>query len=111
MTAIEQSVAEQSIGFKRLKWHCRRGMLELDLLLEPFLDQAFESLDEDDKRRFYKLIQCEDTDMFTWFMQKETPEDPDLARIVKIIVDRVQPENFQPMNDQSKKGHSESGQA
>lgn len=87
------SSAEESIGFKRLKWHCRRGMLELDLLLEPFLEQAFEGLDEEDKRRFYKLIQCEDQDMFTWFMQKEVPEDPDLARIVKIIVDRVQPEN------------------
>ncbi|OUR78418.1 hypothetical protein A9Q77_03170 [Marinomonas sp. 42_23_T18] len=89
------SETEQSIGFKRLKWHCRRGMLELDLLLEPFLDEEFEKLDEDDKHRFYKLIHEEDQDIFVWFMQREIPKDPDLARIVKIILDRVQPENYQ----------------
>ena len=83
-----------SADFKRLKWHCRRGMLELDLLLEPFLEEEFNKLDEADKHRFYQLIQVEDQDMFTWFMQKETPKDPDLARIVKIILDRVQPQNY-----------------
>lgn len=88
------SETEESIGFKRLKWHCRRGMLELDVLLEPFLEEEFENLDDDDKRRFYKLIQVEDQEMFVWFMQREVPSDPDIARIVKIILDRVQPENY-----------------
>lgn len=85
---------EEISDLKRLKWHCRRGMLELDLLLEPFLEEEYESLDEADKRRFYQLIEVEDQDMFLWFMQKEVPEDPDLARIVKIILDRVQPQNY-----------------
>ncbi|MBJ7536921.1 succinate dehydrogenase assembly factor 2 [Marinomonas transparens] len=83
----------ESVSFKRLKWHCRRGMLELDLLLEPFLDEVYLTLDEDDKARFYKLIECEDQDLFLWFMQKEVPVDPDLARIVDIILTRVQPDN------------------
>lgn len=83
-----------SMTFQRLKWHCRRGMLELDLLLEPFLEDVFDTLDEQDKQRFYKLILCEDQEIFPWFMQKETPQDPDLARIVDIIVTRVQPENY-----------------
>ncbi|MFT2099527.1 succinate dehydrogenase assembly factor 2 [Marinomonas sp. 2405UD66-6] len=82
-----------SLSFKRLKWHCRRGMLELDLLLEPFLDEVFLTLDEEDKERFYKLIECEDQDLFLWFMQTDVPQDPDLARIVDIIVTRVQPES------------------
>jgi antitoxin CptB len=86
---------DASIEFKRLKWHCRRGMLELDLLLEPFLEEVFETLDTEDKQRFYQLIECEDQDLFIWFMQKEVPQDPELARIVKLIVDRVQPENYQ----------------
>ncbi|TBR37761.1 hypothetical protein CBF23_013790 [Marinomonas agarivorans] len=85
---------EEVTDFKRLKWHCRRGMLELDLLLEPFLEEEFEKLEAADKKRFYQLIQVEDQDMFLWFMQKEVPKDPDLARIVKIILDRVQPQNY-----------------
>ncbi|MFD1381896.1 succinate dehydrogenase assembly factor 2 [Rhodanobacter aciditrophus] len=85
---------KESMGFKRLKWQCRRGMLELDVLFEPFLDDVFLTLSEEDKQRFYKLIECEDQEIFPWFMQKEVPEDPDLARIVDIIVTRVQPENY-----------------
>ena len=87
------SETAESLSFKRLKWHCRRGMLELDLLLEPFLDEVFLTLDEEDKARFYKLIESEDQDLFLWFMQTEVPQDPDLARIVDIIVTRAQPEN------------------
>lgn len=83
----------ESLTFKRLKWQCRRGMLELDVLLEPFLDEVYLTLEEEDKQRFQTLIECEDQDLFPWFMQKEVPEDEDLARIVKIIVTRVQPQN------------------
>ncbi len=75
----------------RLFWHSRRGMLELDVLLVPFLKEAFTDLDEADQQRYIKLLECEDQDMFSWFMQKEVPADPDLARIIKIILDRVQP--------------------
>lgn len=75
----------------RLFWHSRRGMLELDVLLVPFLKEAYRSLSDEDKARYQKLLECEDQDMFGWFMQKDTPTDPDLARIVKIILDRVQP--------------------
>ncbi|GAB3489305.1 FAD assembly factor SdhE [Marinomonas epiphytica] len=89
------SNSDISMTFQRLKWHCRRGMLELDVLLEPFLEDVFETLEEDDKKRFNKLVLCEDQEIFPWFMQREVPEDPDLARIVNIILTRVQPENYQ----------------
>ena len=81
----------EDIEKKRLFWHSRRGMLELDVLLVPFLKEAYDDLSDDDKARYKRLLDCEDTDMFAWFMQKGEPEDPDLKRIVKIILDRVQP--------------------
>lgn len=89
-------MAEQQeiMDFNRLRWHCRRGMLELDLLLEPFLDEVFKTLGDDDKRCFEKLIKEEDQDLFVWFMQTAVPSDPDLAHIVKVILDRVQPQNY-----------------
>jgi len=76
---------------RRLLWQSRRGMLELDVLFVPFLEEAFRGLAPDDQDRFVKLLACEDQDLFGWFMQREVPEDPDLARIVKIILQRVQP--------------------
>jgi len=75
----------------RLFWQCRRGMLELDVLLVPFLHEAYSALDAEDQRRFRKLLQCEDQDMFGWFMEREVSEDEDLNRIVRIMLDRVQP--------------------
>lgn len=84
----EKSQAE----FNRLWWHSRRGMLELDVLLIPFLEEAYPSLPEEDQQRYDKLIQCEDADMFEWFMQRSEPDDPDLRRIVRLILDRVQPD-------------------
>ena len=75
----------------RLFWHSRRGMLELDVLLVPFVREAFSDLDEADQQRYRKLLECEDQDMFGWFMQRGEPDDPDLRRIVRMILDRVQP--------------------
>ncbi len=77
----------------RLRWQSRRGMLELDLLLLPFLEEAFPALGQVDQECFIKLLNCEDQDIFGWVMEREGAEDPDLARIVRIILDRVQPQD------------------
>ncbi|MBD7976268.1 MULTISPECIES: succinate dehydrogenase assembly factor 2 [Pseudomonas] len=79
------------IELNRLFWHSRRGMLELDVLLVPFVREVYSHLDAEDQARYRQLLECEDQDMFGWFMQREEPQDPDLRRIVKIILDRVQP--------------------
>ena len=76
---------------RRIAWQCRRGMLELDVLLEPFAKEALPTLSFEDQQRFVKLLACEDQDLFVWFMERDQPEDPDLQRIVRIILERVQP--------------------
>jgi len=73
------------MDINRLKWATRRGMLELDLVLLPFLENCFESLSDDDQIRFEKLLTCQDPDIFDWFMGKAVPSDPE----VKIIVDKI----------------------
>ena len=69
----------------RLYWAARRGMLELDLVLQPFLDNHFDDLSESDKQLFEALLECEDQDMFTWFIDKLDPADPNILKIVTII--------------------------
>lgn len=73
----------------RLFWGSRRGMLELDLVLLPFLENVYQSLEQDDKERYWKLLECEDQDMFAWFLRREDPEDPELLRIVTIVRDNT----------------------
>ncbi|WP_287028535.1 succinate dehydrogenase assembly factor 2 [Pseudomonas sp. UBA6310] len=79
------------IELNRLFWHSRRGMLELDVLLVPFVREVYPNLDDEDRARYRKLLACEDQDMFGWFMQRAEPDDPDLQRMVRMILDRVQP--------------------
>ena len=87
-----QMTAEQlATEKKRLWWHSRRGMLELDLLLLPFVEEAYSDLNEENKAKYRKLLDSEDPDLFKWFMQTGSPDDQDLVDIVDIILKRVQP--------------------
>jgi antitoxin CptB len=69
----------------RLFWSSRRGMLELDLVLMPFIEKVYPSLSEADQQLYHLLLEEQDQDLFTWFMRREDPADTNLLRIVKII--------------------------
>ena len=62
-------------------------MLELDLVLEPFVADAYPTLDERDRNRFQQLMLCEDQELFAWFLRRELPSDEDLAVIVRQILE------------------------
>lgn len=61
-------------------------MLELDLVLEPFVTSRYAQLNETDRQRFQQLMLCEDQDLFAWFMQRVAPEDEEHAQIVSKIL-------------------------
>lgn len=69
----------------RLSWACRRGMLELDVLLGNFLKKAYPDLAVEDKERFIKLLACSDPELFKWLLGQEAPTDPELVKIVEIV--------------------------
>lgn len=73
--------------FKRLCWSSRRGMLELDLMLVPFVEQRFLELDEQQQQNYIRLLTCEDMDLFAWLLDRQPPEDPELNAIVRAILD------------------------
>ncbi len=69
----------------RLFWGSRRGMLELDLVLMPFLENIYPTLEQSDKERYWLLLEEQDQDLFAWFLRREDPVNPELQRIVDII--------------------------
>ncbi len=73
----------------RLKWACRRGMLELDVLFMPFVEQGFEELDYAQQLVFERLLTCDDPDLYAWFMGHQKCQDPELASMVSHILSRV----------------------
>jgi len=77
------------VNKSRLLWACRRGMLELDVLFIPFVKEAFDALTDSEKLTFQRLLTCEDPDLFAWFMGHQQCPDPELAKIVNVILARV----------------------
>jgi antitoxin CptB len=77
------------VEFNRLCWHSRRGMLELDLILEPFVKQCYRSLPAADQARYERLLECEDQDLFSWFLGRVVPEDEEHATIVRRILEFI----------------------
>jgi antitoxin CptB len=67
---------------QRLYWACRRGMLELDVLLGNFLKEAYSFLSEEDKQTFARLLELPDPDLFIFLTTKKTIEDNDLAKMI-----------------------------
>jgi antitoxin CptB len=57
----------------RLRWQCRRGAKELDLVLLDYLENHYSLADADEQNRFIELLQLEDTELLTTIMKSEPP--------------------------------------
>jgi antitoxin CptB len=73
----------------RIRWACRRGMLELDVLFMPFVEDAYDALNPQQQATFQRLLTQEDPDLFAWFMGHEQCKDVELDSMVQLILDRV----------------------
>jgi len=68
-----------------LTWACRRGMLELDVLLGNFLNEVYNDLPSASQNEFVELLRCEDQDLFLWLTGKDKPIakfEPIVAKII-----------------------------
>jgi antitoxin CptB len=72
---------------RRLQWRCRRGLLELDVLLEKFLADKYSTLSPADQVVFVRLLECADPDLLSWLMGDVTPEALDFRRMVGLVRD------------------------
>ncbi|HCU54461.1 MAG TPA: succinate dehydrogenase assembly factor 2 [Gammaproteobacteria bacterium] len=60
---------------RRLRWQCRRGLLELDLLLLRFVDEQYFTLDADNQQVFQALLKLPDQTLLSWVQGQEIPAD------------------------------------
>lgn len=69
----------------RLRWRCRRGMLELDLLLLAFLERDYPVLSLPEKQAFERLLQVPDTTLLGYLQGRQNPPEKELMEIVTKI--------------------------
>ena len=72
--------------FNRLRWRCRRGMRELDLLLAGHLDRHGAAFDDDARAAFELLLAQTDMDLYDWFTGRAAPPPGPLAMLVSHIL-------------------------
>lgn len=72
----------------RLRWRCRRGMKELDVLLGRWLELGWPGAGDDRRRSFEWLLEQPDPDLADWLIGGGRPADASHAALVDDIVRR-----------------------
>ena len=67
----------------RLQWRCRRGMKELDLLLEAYLRHRYPYAPGAEQRAFERLLEQPDPDLAGWLLYAAPPPEGELAIILR----------------------------
>lgn len=67
----------------RLRWKCRRGMLELDLVLNQFLEQDFSTLDALAQQAFETLLEAGDEELWALISDEQKIPAPELQSVVQ----------------------------
>lgn len=69
----------------RLRWQCRRGMLELDLLLRRFVDTGYIGLDGAERNAFARLLEYPDDTLLELLMGRMTSTEGEITRVIEKI--------------------------
>jgi antitoxin CptB len=73
----------------RVRWHCRRGMLELDLVLSRFLDRHFAGLTAGQQAAFKRLLEYPDNELWDLVSKRSDPTvlDPETRTVARLLQD------------------------
>ena len=74
---------EEQIG--KLRWRCRRGMKELDLLTLGYLEQHYPTASAEEQQAFAALLELQDPLLMSYMVGRETPTDTTMARVVGVM--------------------------
>jgi len=69
----------------KVLWACRRGMLELDVMLQNFCEQAYEKLSSEQQQLFEELLLEEDQDLQRWLVGAEVCDKPIFQDLLLVI--------------------------
>lgn len=70
---------------RKTYWKCRRGILELDIILERFYKERFQSLTKDEKEIFNRLLDQSDPLLYGWLLGYVIPDNIQFRKIIQKI--------------------------
>lgn len=69
----------------RVRWACRRGMLELDFIFQYFFEHHYDALSEVKKIAFVRLLKQDDPSLYDWLISEMVCTDAELQTIIAEI--------------------------
>jgi antitoxin CptB len=69
----------------RLRWLCRRGMKELDIVLTRYLDERYADSSDAEQALFRQLLQMPDPDLYDLLLRRTRTDDAELARFMQVL--------------------------
>ncbi len=76
----------------KLKWRCRRGIREFDVLFTRFVENEYPQLTEEQKEWFHQLLDEQDPIIMDWLFKRSEPQDDGLKWIIEKL--QTSSENF-----------------
>lgn len=76
---------QPSIG--QLRWRTRRGLRELDLMLQRYLSEHYPTASAADQKAFIHLLEQSDADILDWLLGRAAPP-PDMANVIATLSPR-----------------------
>lgn len=87
--SVSDAVMTESDLKRSYRWQCRRGLLEVDLVLNDYIDRIFDGETAERQQLFGRLLAEQDADLFEWFTHRSEPQDAELKAYVAHILARL----------------------
>lgn len=85
MSETPQDNQSNNEELRKLRWACRRGMLELDLLFERYIDTQYLQADQAERETFKALLSSEDQSLFDWLIKRQECPKPQFVDLIAKI--------------------------
>lgn len=69
-------------SLNKLRWRCRRGTLELDLMLLRYLENSYLAASSAERKTFVQLLELEDTDLMHYLMGEDVSNAANLTELI-----------------------------
>lgn len=76
---------DRAADLNRVRWQCRRGMLELDLALKRFLEDGYSLLPKNLQSAFSALLELPDPELWDIVRGSSEPQDADMRTVAVLL--------------------------
>lgn len=70
---------------ERARWRCRRGLLELDIVLLRFMDKYYAQLNETELQQFEELLSLSDNELWDLIAKKKKIKDDSVQHVLRLL--------------------------